>query len=121
MALLSRNRPPANSSGSQRRPKPEGAKPQTTSRIRTGRSPGDIAVPVCAHRSEICDHAAGAKSFNEGAFDDLDRCLTDTIVDAFEAIRLFLLRPKTAYVMAADQRVVQAVIESRYPVAREGV
>jgi hypothetical protein len=44
--------------------------------------------------------------------DDLDRCLTDTIVDTFEAIRLFLHVPKTAYVIAADQRVVQAAIES---------
>jgi hypothetical protein len=52
--------------------------------------------------------------------DDLDRCLTDTIVDTFEAIRLFLHVPKTAYVIAADQRVVQAAIESRYPAAREG-
>lgn len=52
--------------------------------------------------------------------DDLDRCLTDTIVDTFEAIRLFLHVPKTAYVIAADQRVVQAAIESRYPTAREG-
>jgi predicted KAP-like P-loop ATPase len=52
--------------------------------------------------------------------DDLDRCLTDTVVDTFEAIRLFLHVPKTAYVIAADQRVVQAAIESRYPAAREG-
>ncbi|MCP9486927.1 MAG: KAP family NTPase [Gaiellaceae bacterium MAG52_C11] len=52
--------------------------------------------------------------------DDLDRCLPDSIVDTFEAIRLFLHVPKTAYVIAADQRIVQAAIEARYPANREG-
>jgi len=49
--------------------------------------------------------------------DDLDRCLPDTIVDTFEAIRLFLHVPKTAYVIAADQRVVRGAIENRFPSA----
>jgi hypothetical protein len=51
--------------------------------------------------------------------DDLDRCLTDAVVETFEAIRLFLHVEKTAYVIAADQRLVQAAIEARYPAARE--
>jgi hypothetical protein len=49
--------------------------------------------------------------------DDLDRCMPDTIIDTFEAIRLFLHVPKTAYVIAADQRVVRGAIENRYPSA----
>ena len=52
--------------------------------------------------------------------DDLDRCLPGSIVDTFEAVRLFLHVPKTAYVIAADQRIVQAAIEDRYPANREG-
>jgi hypothetical protein len=52
--------------------------------------------------------------------DDLDRCLPDSIVDTFEAVRLFLHVPKTAYVIAADQRIVQAAIEARYPASRQG-
>jgi hypothetical protein len=52
--------------------------------------------------------------------DDLDRCLPPTIIETFEAIRLFLHVPKTAYVIAADQRIVQAAIEARYPGSREG-
>lgn len=47
--------------------------------------------------------------------DDLDRCLPETVVDTFEAIRLFLNTPKTAYVLAANQAVVQTAIDSRYP------
>ncbi len=47
--------------------------------------------------------------------DDLDRCLPGTVVDTFEAIRLFLNTPKTAYVIAANQAVVESAIDSRYP------
>jgi hypothetical protein len=49
--------------------------------------------------------------------DDLDRCLPDTIIDVFEAVRLFLNVPKTAFVIAADQRIVQAAVEHAYPQA----
>lgn len=49
--------------------------------------------------------------------DDVDRCMPDTIIETFEAIRLFLHVPKTAYVIAADQRIVQGAIEDRYPTA----
>ena len=49
--------------------------------------------------------------------DDLDRCLTDAVVETFEAIRLFLHVEGTAYVIGADQRLVQAAIEARYPAA----
>jgi len=52
--------------------------------------------------------------------DDLDRCLPDTIVDTFEAIRLFLHVPKTAYVVAAHHRIVEAAVDSRYPANRQG-
>ncbi len=47
--------------------------------------------------------------------DDLDRCLPETVVDTFEAIRLFLNAPKTAYVLALNQNVVESAIDSRYP------
>lgn len=47
--------------------------------------------------------------------DDLDRCLPETIVDTFEAIRLFLNTPKTAYVLALNQMVVESAIDARYP------
>jgi hypothetical protein len=50
--------------------------------------------------------------------DDLDRCLPETVVDTFEAIRLFLNTPQTAYVVAANQQVVESAINSRYPELR---
>ncbi|WP_441247395.1 P-loop NTPase fold protein [Kitasatospora sp. McL0602] len=47
--------------------------------------------------------------------DDLDRCLPGTIVDTFEGIRVFLHTKKTAYVIAAHPRVVEAAIDRLYP------
>ncbi len=49
--------------------------------------------------------------------DDIDRCLPDTIIETFEAIRLFLHVPKAAYVIAADERIVRGAIQHRYPEA----
>jgi hypothetical protein len=49
--------------------------------------------------------------------DDLDRCLPAAIVSTFEAIRLFLLAPRTAYVVGAHQRIIQAALDQRYPAA----
>lgn len=52
--------------------------------------------------------------------DDLDRCLTPAIVATFEAIRLFLQAPRTAYVVGAHQRIIQAALDDRYPRAGDG-
>ncbi|CAN96259.1 Predicted P-loop ATPase [Sorangium cellulosum So ce56] len=47
--------------------------------------------------------------------DDLDRCLPPAIIDTFEAIRLFLSVPKTAFVLGADELIVRHAIGTRYP------
>lgn len=52
--------------------------------------------------------------------DDLDRCLDDTVIDVFEAIRLFLQVSSTAFVIAASRAIVQAAVERRYPARVEG-
>ena len=52
--------------------------------------------------------------------DDLDRCMDDTIIYVFEAIRLFLQVSSTAFVLAANRDIVQAAIDRRYPAAKEG-
>lgn len=59
---------------------------------------------------DLGDEVAGIYVF----VDDLDRCLPETVVDTFEAIRLFLHAPNTAYVVAADPTIVRAAISSRY-------
>jgi len=47
--------------------------------------------------------------------DDLDRCLPESIVATLEAIKLFLSVPGTAFVIAADPRIVRQAISRRYP------
>jgi len=52
--------------------------------------------------------------------DDLDRCLPESLVTTLEAIKLFLLVPRTAFVIAADERIVKQAIAQRYPGAGSG-
>ena len=47
--------------------------------------------------------------------DDLDRCLPDTVIETLEAIRLFLFVPKTAFVIGADEYLVQHAVKLRFP------
>lgn len=47
--------------------------------------------------------------------DDLDRCSPSTILDTLEAIKLFFAVPRTAFVIAADQRIIRHALETRYP------
>ncbi|WP_459556856.1 KAP family P-loop NTPase fold protein [Lacunimicrobium album] len=47
--------------------------------------------------------------------DDLDRCLPDTIIETLEAIKLFLFVPKTAFLIGADERLVQYAVRRRFP------
>ena len=48
--------------------------------------------------------------------DDLDRCLPDQVIETLEAIRLFLSVPGTAFVIAADERLVRDAVRRRYAV-----
>jgi hypothetical protein len=60
------------------------------------------------------DHVAAVVVF----IDDLDRCLPETVVDTFEAIRLLLGAPHTAFVVAANQKIVESAVDARYPELR---
>ena len=57
------------------------------------------------------EHVAAVVVF----IDDLDRCLPETVVDTFEAIRLLLGAPRTAFVVAANQKIVETAVDARYP------
>ncbi len=47
--------------------------------------------------------------------DDLDRCLPPVVVEILEAIKLFLFVDKTAFVIGADERLVQYAVRRRFP------
>ncbi|GAB1692615.1 P-loop NTPase fold protein [Krasilnikovia sp. M28-CT-15] len=90
--------------------------------------------PNDAERSEGTDPTGEVRAFKEQfatlvgnlthvravvvLIDDLDWCLPASVVDTFEAVRLFLNSPKTAFVVAAHQLVVESAIDSRYPELR---
>jgi hypothetical protein len=47
--------------------------------------------------------------------DDLDRCLPAHVIDTLEAIRLFLAVKRTAFVITADEVLVQHAVRNRFP------
>lgn len=47
--------------------------------------------------------------------DDLDRCLPPTIIQTLEAIKLFLSVGDVAFVIGADERLVQYAVRERFP------
>ncbi|MEV3924593.1 KAP family P-loop NTPase fold protein [Actinomadura coerulea] len=75
------------------------------------------SVTVASFRSEFSSLLKGLEHVAAVVvlIDDLDRCLPHTVVDTFEAIRLFLNVPKTAFVVAAHQKIVESAIDLRYP------
>lgn len=46
--------------------------------------------------------------------DEMDRCLPDTILEIFEAMRLFLFDGKVAFVFGADERQISYAIRQKY-------
>lgn len=48
--------------------------------------------------------------------DDLDRCSPDRIIECLEAIKLFLNVNKTAFIIGADERLIEYAIDKHYPI-----
>ena len=46
--------------------------------------------------------------------DDLDRCLPSTTISTLEAIRLFLFLPNTAFIIAADDRMIRQAVRVHF-------
>jgi hypothetical protein len=47
--------------------------------------------------------------------DDLDRCLPETAIATLEAIRLFLFVPRTAFVVGADEAMIEYSVKRHFP------
>lgn len=48
--------------------------------------------------------------------DDLDRCLPNVIIETLEAVRLFMFEESTAFVVAADEIMVEYAVKEHFPV-----
>jgi predicted KAP-like P-loop ATPase len=47
--------------------------------------------------------------------DDLDRCLPDTAIETLEAIRLFVFTERTAFIVAADEAMIEYAVRRHFP------
>ncbi len=47
--------------------------------------------------------------------DDLDRCLPETAIATLEAMRLFVMLPRTAFVIGADETMIQYAVKDHFP------
>ncbi len=47
--------------------------------------------------------------------DDLDRCLPEIAIETLEAIRLFVFTSKTAFVVAADEAMIEYAVRDHFP------
>ncbi len=47
--------------------------------------------------------------------DDLDRCLPDIAIETLEAIRLFVFTSRTAFVVAADETMIEYAVRKHFP------
>ena len=66
-------------------------------------------------RNEFKDLLKKRKVENVVVFiDELDRCLPDTVLEVFEAMRLFLFVEGMSFVIGADERLIQYSIKSKY-------
>jgi predicted KAP-like P-loop ATPase len=59
-------------------------------------------------------HDAGIKQLIV-LVDDLDRCLPDTAIETLEAIRLFVFTAGTAFVVAADEAMIEYSVRKHFP------
>lgn len=47
--------------------------------------------------------------------DDLDRCLPETAIETLEAIRLFVFTKRTAFIVGADEMMIEYAVRKHFP------
>lgn len=74
-----------------------------------------IRTEIKKFRDEFKELLKKSKVENVVVFiDELDRCNPDTILDVFEAMRLFLFVDGMSFVIGADERLIQYAIKTKY-------
>lgn len=76
----------------------------------------NIPVEIEAFRKDF-DKLLDAAKVNQliVLIDDLDRCLPDTAIETLEAIRLFVFTERTAFVVAADEAMIEYAVRKHFP------
>lgn len=52
--------------------------------------------------------------------DDLDRCLPEVTIETLEAVRLFMFSKSTAFVVAADEAMIEYAVKNHFPDLMDG-
>lgn len=78
--------------------------------------PESIPTQIHAFREEFIELLALAQIDRLiVVVDDLDRCLPETAIETLEAIRLFLFVPGAAFVIAADEAMIEYAVKKHFP------
>lgn len=78
--------------------------------------PDSIPTQIHAFREEFLQLLAEANIERlVVVVDDLDRCLPETAIETLEAIRLFLFVPGAAFVIAADEAMIEYAVTKHFP------
>ncbi len=90
----------------------DGAKELLKEKERTSNVPAEIAEFRKAF-DKLLDEARIDQLIVLG--DDLDRCLPETAIETLEAIRLFVFTARTAFVVAADEAMIEYSVRKHFP------
>jgi len=78
--------------------------------------PDTVPSQIHKFREEFSDLLSEAKIDRMiVVVDDLDRCLPKTSIETLEAIRLFLFVPGAAFVIAADEAMIEYAVKKHFP------
>jgi hypothetical protein len=78
--------------------------------------PSNVPQQISAFRKEFADLLAAAKIEQLIVLvDDLDRCIPETAIATLEAIRLFLFMPGTAFIVGADEAMIEYAVRKHFP------
>jgi predicted KAP-like P-loop ATPase len=78
--------------------------------------PDALAEHVHAFRKEFAELLEAASIDQLVVIvDDLDRCLPETAIATLEAIRLFLFVPRTAFIIGADEAMIEYAVRKHFP------
>jgi hypothetical protein len=96
----------------------KGGLEEAASYLKSGEVNDDQNVPEAIHQfreefSKLLDEAKIEQLVV--MIDDLDRCLPSTAIETLEAIRLFLFVPKTAFIIGADEDMIEYAVRQHFP------
>ena len=94
----------------------EGAISSATDLVKPASESANIPEEINAFRKDFDDLLRKAEIEQLVVLiDDLDRCLPDTAIETLEAIRLFVFTARTAFVVAADEAMIEYAVRKHFP------